>query len=277
MRNRIKSILELTLAIALPAIALIAYTQYQGVDVGAQNVATTTPTLATSTTNTVSTSTVTISNPITQNPPTPVSAYVPSQTTTTSGTNQSVATQPKLAQNSPSGWYYVFVAPDDYHKNPGSMISFTGNHFYPNELVTITQSSGTRIGSVQANSAGALKTDSFVVPYTSGTIKYVFTGSVSQIPFTVNVKVGNENPWITLSSYYAGSDQPVTVAGHSFGSYEQVTIWFGDTNLGTVSTDVDGAFSLRAVVPPGNTSQKTVRAVATRTHSSASQSFSQAF
>ncbi|MBA3550909.1 hypothetical protein H0W32_01730, partial [Patescibacteria group bacterium] len=157
MRNRIKSILGLTLAIALPAIALIAYTQYQGVDVGAQNVATTTiPTRATST-DVVSTTTVTISNPVTQNPPTPVSAYVPSQTTTTSGTNQAVTSQAKPTQTSPSGWYYVFVAPDDYHKNPGSMISFTGNHFYPNELVTITRS-GIRIGSVQANSAGAIKT-----------------------------------------------------------------------------------------------------------------------
>ncbi len=275
MRNRTKSILALGLTIALPALALIAYTYYKGVGVGAQQFVTDIPALATST-DAVSTSTVIISNPVQQAAPTPASTSVPQHTTTTTGVAPSqTPTSPQQSQ-SPSGWYYVFVAPDDYHKNPGRMISFTGNHFYPHELVTITQS-GTRIGSVQANAAGVLKTNSFVVPYTAGNVKYVFSGNVSQIPFTVNVKVGNENPWITLSTYYAGSGQPVTIAGHSFGSYEQVTIWFGDTNLGTVSTNADGEFSLNAVVPAGNTGQTTVRAVATRTHSSASQGFSQAF
>jgi hypothetical protein len=267
-RETFKNVVGLALAVVIPAFILIGYTQYKGFSVAADDVLPGAASVVETATSSESTQTIT---PISQQP-SQSSAPVRNAASTTNG----APTSNHVQSNSPQGWYYVFASPDNYHKNPGSTIIFTGSHFYPYEVVTITQD-GVRIGSVQANAAGAISTGSFTVPYVSGKVNYIFTGNVSAIPFTVGVNVNNEKSWITLSSYYAGAGAPITVMGHSFGSNEQVTLWFGGMNVGTVTTDMNGDFSLNMVVPQSNTGQLTVQAVGVRTNSSATQSFSQAF
>ena len=63
-----------------------------------------------------------------------------------------------------AGLYYVFVAPDSYHKVPGSTVVFKGSHFSPGEQVSI-YSEGTQVGTVTANSSGAFTTSAMPVPY----------------------------------------------------------------------------------------------------------------
>jgi hypothetical protein len=174
------------------------------------------------------------------------------------------------------GHYFVFVTADSYYKIEGSTVSFSGSHFYPNEVVMIT-SGGSTIGSVTADATGTFSTGLYAVPYISGLKTYRFTGVVSNRPFDVDIKVGKSNPWITLSTYYAGAGAPIVISGHSFGSNEPVSVTFNGVSLGSVTTNTNGEFSLSTTVPGGVGGDKAVEAVGNDTGAHVTQRFSQAY
>jgi hypothetical protein len=176
----------------------------------------------------------------------------------------------------PAGEYYVFVKPDNYYKVPGSTVIFTGNHFTPNETITV-YSAGSVMGTIAANSAGSFTTAAMSIPYSSGTRTFVFSGDISNIPFPVTLTVGPAKPWITLNTYYAGQGSLLTIVGHAFGSNEMVSVRFAGVALGTAGTDSQGNFMLSTAVPAGGSGQKVVEAIGLSTGISDTEIFSQAF
>lgn len=180
------------------------------------------------------------------------------------------------AQTSSSGWDYVFVTPDNYYKIQGSSVRFVGNYFWPNERIAVT-SNGTAIGYIMADQAGMFSTRYIPLPYGIGNRVYTFTGSLSQIPFRVNITVGNNNPWISLNTYYAPVGATLNIVGHQFGANETVKILFNGVNIGRASTDAQGNFSLTTAVPNTGAGQWRVEAVGETTNMIAIQPFSQSF
>ncbi|MCC2630223.1 MAG: hypothetical protein K0S38_32 [Candidatus Paceibacter sp.] len=217
----------------------------------ATSTATSTPTIATSTATTTDTTSTTTASTTTP------------QATSTSGTT-----------TSPVGWQYVFVQPDAYYKIQGSSIRFMGTHFIPGEMVTIS-TNGASGGTVVADSSGNFTSNWMTVPFGVGMRTYNFIGGSSQISFPVQINVGNGNPWIVLSTYYAGLGAPLTVTGHQFGANENVTIWFNGMNVGTARTDNMGDFSFSTTVPNNGAGQWSVTVKGESTNMTASQPFSQ--
>ncbi|MDQ3014521.1 MAG: CHRD domain-containing protein [bacterium] len=182
----------------------------------------------------------------------------------------------QTSANPDLGHNYVFVKPDAYHKMQGGNVSFRGSHFYPHETVTI-KNGGTSLGTATADASGSFNTNAHSIPYTSGMQRYTFTGSMSQIEFPVEIWVDGANPWLGLSSYYAGDTSPLTISGNGFGSGEQVKVWFNGLDVGTVTANTNGEFSLNTMVPEGSVGQKLIKAQGMHTNATAEQSFSQAF
>jgi hypothetical protein len=262
-----KRYLAFSLSVLIPAIVLIVIARLNSASAEPQVASETTPTFivetATSSPTSTSVQTPAVSKPIVSavsSHPAPVSTPSPSAS----------------PLHSNSSWYYVFVSPDDYHKIPGSKISFSGMNFYPNETVSITYN-GTKIGTVHATSQGEFTSQSFVVPYVEGKIQYTFTGNVSAISFPVNITVDTAKPWMTLSSYYAGAGTQVTVNGHGFGSNEFVHVWFAGIDQGEVQASAGGDVVFSLIIPVTSEGQKVVQIRGTITGHTATQTFSQAF
>ncbi|MBX4197738.1 CHRD domain-containing protein [Candidatus Parcubacteria bacterium] len=207
--------------------------------------------------------------------PTPTPTPTPSPTPVATSTDTTATTTTPFSTGLP-GHYFVFVSPDSYYKMQGGAVSFTGTHFYPGETVTIRRD-GTVVGTAVANASGQFMTGNVDIPYASGQRSFTFIGSVSNISFPVGIWVDGSNPWLSLSTYYAGDAAPITITGHGFGSGEEVTVWFDGMNRGMVLTSQNGEFSLTTVVPDNTAGQKTVEAKGSRTGAVAQQSFSQAF
>jgi hypothetical protein len=170
----------------------------------------------------------------------------------------------------------VFVEPDAYYKMQGGKISFTGSHFYPNEMVTVTHN-GASLGTIQASSAGTFTTGSYDIPYSAGRKTFTFRGAMSNRSFPVDIWVDGANPWLGLSSYYAGDNAPITITGNGFGSTEHVQVWFNGQSVGTVITSTNGEFTLTTTVPESTAGQKIVKAQGMKSNAIATQTFSQAF
>lgn len=188
----------------------------------------------------------------------------------------SAHTQVVKADPVPNGWYYTYVTPDSYYKIQGSSVRFMGSHFWPGEHVTIS-TDGKAVDSTTADMNGAFTSSWVQVPYSVGNQMYTITGDTSRIPFNVYITVGNNNPWIILSTYYAGAGAPITIDGHQFGAAENVTVWFNGINIGTARTNDTGDFTLTTTVPHDGAGQWTVSATGAVTHLMAVQPFSQAF
>lgn len=198
------------------------------------------------------------------------------QVQTSNNTNNTFANGVQTSANPDLGHHYVFVKPDAYHKMQGGNVTFHGSHFYPHETVTI-MNGGTSLGTATADASGNFNTNAHAIPYTSGMQRYTFTGSMSQIEFPVEIWVDGANPWLGLSTYYAGDAAPLTITGNGFGSGEQVKVWFNGLAVGTVNTNANGEFSLNIVIPEGSVGQKLIKAQGMYTNATAEQNFSQAF
>jgi hypothetical protein len=197
-----------------------------------------------------------------------------SSTSTSSGS--STTSIPIISNPNGLGMYYVSVVPDAYYKTRGQYVTFTGSHFYPNEMVKI-QMNGSTVASLAADGTGSFSNVRIMLPYSSGTYAYTFTGVVSGIPYTVNESVGGGNPWVTLNNYYAGPGSQISVMGHSFGSGEAVTVWYDGVNEASASANDNGDFSTTITIPSNGAGRHTISAKGALTGISAFQSFSEAW
>jgi hypothetical protein len=270
-----KQFLIIAAIIVVPALVLFSYSQSNNNDgrsvvventVSLPEAATTTASIATTTHNTVAASQ-------------PSSHAVTSPGLPRAGgsiTSNSTSVTPQNTSSAASGHYYVFVAPDAYYKMQGGNVTFAGSHFYPGETVTIRQA-GVVVGTILVDSTGKFSTGSFQIPYSNGTQRFTFIGDVSKISFPVDIMVDGSDPWLTLSTYYAGDNAPVTINGFGFGSGEVVNVWFNNHWVGSVTASAQGSFTLTTTVPESTQGRKTVTAEGAATKSKTVQTFSQAF
>ena len=194
------------------------------------------------------------------------------QTNSLSSNTQKITT----AYASQVGVYYVFVKPNSYYAIPGSQVSFSGSHFYPNELVTI-RTKGGAVGTIQADSTGNFQTGNFPVYNSHGNQAFEFVGSTSAIPFTVTISTNAALPWLTLNNYYAGAGSSIVITGHGFAANEPVTLSFAGSTLGIIQASAQGEFSATAIVSPGGVGNKDVVATGLNTKQAATTHFSQAY
>lgn len=144
------------------------------------------------------------------------------------------------------GGFYPVVQPSNYYVVPGSTVNFTGQHFQPNEPITI---SGPGSSNTTADGGGSFTTANFSVPTSGGNQTYIFTGQNSHSSYSVTIHVSGTTAVIVLSNYYGYSGSGFSVSGRFFGSGEKVNVSMGGISLGQATADGSGNFSLGATVP----------------------------
>ncbi|MBX4205389.1 MAG: hypothetical protein KW788_04385 [Candidatus Doudnabacteria bacterium] len=144
------------------------------------------------------------------------------------------------------------VIASTYYTLPGNQISFTGWGFAPNETVSISNDTAV-LGSVTADNTGKFASDKFVIPFTTATsLTYSFAGEESEQVNKVKISLGSFSPYVLLSLYYGKADAAETISGFAFAPNEQVSVKFGSLDLGTVTADAKGSFSVNTTVPQGS-------------------------
>jgi|SRR5579872_3192133 len=145
--------------------------------------------------------------------------------------------------------FFPVVKPNKYFVIAGGEVTFHGIGFAANEPVDISANSLSQ--TIRANSRGAFTTGPVGLGYLGGNQTFMFSGENSGASFATTVNVADWNPYLLLSNYYNSAGSAITITGHQFGANEQVDINFGGQDLGMVSTNSNGIFIFRTVVPSG--------------------------
>lgn len=145
----------------------------------------------------------------------------------------------------PSAWYIL----------PGTMLSFTGSGFAPNETVTATYASST-LGTFTTDSSGAFSGQAaraLPLPLMNTTATITFTGSVSHAQTSNTITIGQLYPSITPSSWYTPAGSSISLTGSGFAPNESVAIVAGARST-SATADTSGAFSVSSLQLPASAS-----------------------
>jgi hypothetical protein len=128
-------------------------------------------------------------------------------------------------------------------------VTFSGWNFAPNETVSISSDAGAS-DSVVVDKSGKFTTSAFTIPFgPAKTTTYSFAGDQSDQINTVKISLGSYSPYVLLSLYYGKAETEETITGFAFAPNEVVNVKFGNVDLGQVTTDAKGSFTLKTTVP----------------------------
>jgi hypothetical protein len=152
------------------------------------------------------------------------------------------------------GNYNAQASPSSYYVTPGSVITFDGTGYAPNEVVAVF-SGLNNVGSIAADSTGAfLNAGNFTVGYNqaNSTLSYSLVGAVSKQPISFSIGVGQLQTELTPSSYYVLPYSAFSVSATGFAPNESVSIANGTTNLGTAKANALGTATFTNISLPYN-------------------------
>lgn len=179
--------------------------------------------------------------------------------------NTTITLAPWYPQVSPSAWYAA----------PGSVVSFTGSGFAPNETVSVLVN-GTSTASVAADNSGNFTLSGQTLPWHAGTASYSFLGNLSVAPVGIPITIAGLYPWVTLSSYYGPGGSPLTISAHGFAANEPVGMSWSGTNFASSSVNGAGDLIFPASVPFAAPGDKTLLITGGNSGATASTGFTQA-
>lgn len=141
---------------------------------------------------------------------------------------------------------YPLASPNSWYVAPGSILTWTGSGFIPNEQVTISSGS-TTVATFTTDVHGAFAhAGSSTVPFASknSTATYTLTGAQSGTHTIFRVSVSDLYPYVNPSTWYTLPGSAVTFTGAGFGAGEGVSVFLGasTTPLAHISSDAAGAF-----------------------------------
>jgi hypothetical protein len=166
------------------------------------------------------------------------------------------------------------ISPNTYYAAPGTGLTFTGTGFAPGEVVNIALNNSS-IASTTVDTKGGFTSNPITIPFGTQSANFTFTSSATNINQSINIGIAALNPGIQLDTYYNVGGAPLTVTGMGFGGNEKVDLVFDSTALGNVSTDVNGNFTFKTVVPFGSSGNHTITATGQSSKASSSATFSQ--
>jgi hypothetical protein len=167
------------------------------------------------------------------------------------------------------------VSPSTYYAAPGTGITFNGWGFAPGEDITVSLNGGSSV-KAKADSKGGFVSPAITIPFGSQNAHFTITSSLTNSNLSVDVGVAQLNAGIVLSTYYDVGGVPLVITGMGFGGNEKVIVTFDSTDLGTVTTQADGNFTLKTAVPFGQAGSHTITAKGQLSGASSSASFTQA-
>jgi hypothetical protein len=176
---------------------------------------------------------------------------------TDAGTTQSYTLTGETSQGSGTvsvqiGNYNPQASPSGYYVLPGTVITFDGNGYAPDEVVSVF--SGTsNIGSFSAdNNGNFMSAGDIAVGYgqAGSTASYSLVGAVSNEPISFKIGIGQLNTLLTPSSYYVLPYQDFSVSATGFAPNETVNLTNGATMLGTAMSNSLGTATFKNVSLP---------------------------
>jgi hypothetical protein len=187
---------------------------------------------------------------------------------TDAGTTQSYTLTGETSQGSGTvsvqiGNYNPQASPSGYYVMPGTVITFNGSGYAPDEVVTVF--SGTNsVGSFNTDANGNfMSAGNIAVGYgeADSSVGYSLVGSVSNQPIDFKIGVGQLNTLLTPSSYYVLPYQDFSVSATGFAAGETVNLANGTTSLGTaVANDLGTATFSGVSLPYSGVSSATLTA-----------------
>jgi hypothetical protein len=146
------------------------------------------------------------------------------------------------------GAYYPSISPSTYYVMPGQTISFSGAGFMPNETVDVL-SGTTKVATTTADATGVVMTTPAVtVPVTAAGTNQSFSlvGESSLGNANISIQIGNFNPQISPSSYYAMPGSQLTFTGSGYAPNEIINVnstAVTPVTLAVINADATGSFT----------------------------------
>ncbi|MDB5225624.1 MAG: hypothetical protein JWL87_576 [Candidatus Adlerbacteria bacterium] len=147
---------------------------------------------------------------------------------------------------------YPQVSPSSWYMAPGSMLSWSGSGFAPNEPITVKRD-GETIASFAADANGAFtNAGASTVPFSlhGGTNAYVIKGGNTGASMSMSLSVADLYPYVSPSAWYILPGNMVTFTGGGFGLNEPVSVYLGDDDEAVAHgiADASGSFMGQAQV-----------------------------
>jgi hypothetical protein len=141
------------------------------------------------------------------------------------------------------GSYNPQASPSSYYAMPGSMLTFDGTGYAPDEVVTVFSGLNT-IGSFNTDDNGNfLNSGNINIGYNqaNSSASYELQGSVSKQAINFTIGVGQLNTQLTPSSYYVLPYAPFSLTASGFAPNEKVDLKNGTTILATSTSNSLGS------------------------------------
>jgi hypothetical protein len=147
------------------------------------------------------------------------------------------------------GNYNPQASPSGYYVTPGSVITFDGTGYAPNEVVTVF-SGLNNIGNITTDNSGDFQNaGNFAIGYNqaNSSVSYSLVGAVSKQPINFAIGVGQLETQLTPSSYYVLPYTNFSVSATGFAPNENITLTDGSTTLGTATSNALGTATFKSV------------------------------
>ncbi len=131
------------------------------------------------------------------------------------------------------GNFYPTVEPSSYYVFPGDNITLNGADFAQNEQVVVMLNDAAF--DVFSTDSDGTFSEEVLIPFTaSGALDFTFRGVVSHATVATSITVGELNPYLESSAYYAEPGTIISVQGIRFASNENVSVTVGDASSTTI-------------------------------------------
>jgi hypothetical protein len=144
------------------------------------------------------------------------------------------------------------LTPSSYYVLPYAPFSVTATGFAPNEKVDLKNGIKV-IATSNSNGLGTAVFNNVSLPYTglsSATLNAI--GETSLATANVSIGIGNYNPTVIASNYYAKPGDSINLTGSGFAPNETVNITAGTVNMSALA-DSKGDFTSSLTLPFGQT------------------------
>jgi len=212
--------------------------------------------------------TVSFTNPITG-----FSQFITSGFTTATGAVSAAALIPE-APKVASTYYVQVIAGAEAATAPFTLISqieaLSKSSGYVGDQVTISKGAGfaasqavtiyfdnVSVTTTTTNTLGSFPSVTFTVP---GSAKGSHTIKAQDTPGNFATTAFTTKQLITITPTSGVGGDSITISGTGFGASRSVTITFGNTQIGTTTTDTKGSFSSSLTIPAQVTGTYTIKA-----------------
>lgn len=161
--------------------------------------------------------------------------------------------------------FYPSTSPSSYYLLPGSILSFNGSGFAPNETIKVTETNSTVVLSTftadPTGSFGAAGGFALPASFHGQTKNFTLTGSNSKATASTGMTVGDFYAYASPSSYYLTPGASLSFSGGGFAAGETVQVYQGTNTTAVTSfvTGIDGTFvTAGSVAIPFSASNSTI-------------------